>query len=54
MAMTVTELIDKLQKLNNPNAKVCVFHYGFVVDVEPADEYNEEVCIRTDSEDSNG
>lgn len=47
--MKVSELIDKLQKLNQPDAEVGVFHFGIVIDVEPADQYN-EVIIRTDSE----
>jgi hypothetical protein len=50
--MTVAELIEKLKNLNQPDAKVVVFHYGHVINVDPSDEYNkDEVCIRTDSED---
>ena len=48
--MTVKELIEKLKSLNQDDAKVGVFHFGMVIDVDPADEHN-EVCIRTDSED---
>lgn len=48
--MTVQELINKLQNLNQPNKEVAVFHFGKVIDVEPSDQYN-EVIIRTDSED---
>lgn len=47
--MKVKELIEKLQKLNQLDADVGVFHWGSVIDVEPADDYN-EVIIRTDSD----
>lgn len=48
--MKVKELIEKLKNLNQDEQEVSVFHFGKVIDVDPADEYN-EVIIRTDSED---
>jgi len=48
--MNVKELILKLQSLNQDDKEVGVFHFGKVIDVDAADEYN-EVIIRTDSED---
>ncbi len=49
--MTVEQLINKLLSLNQPFAEVAVYHFGMVIDVEPADSNNAEVIIRTDSED---
>lgn len=48
--MKVKDLIENLQKLNDLDAEVIVFHYGNVIAVEPS-EGLDGPCIRTDCED---